>query len=144
MVSLLQWLVDFVVKTMKRPDMVELDKEWTILEKVKTVIIDELEKNIGLLTAKLALCETQANVERDAGDKFNDIVKPFYIKSKKILSTLETKASAAKRKFTEMCVCCCCGYCCCGLLWLLLLLCCCRRHSSSLSFLCGQLATIIA
>eukprot|EP00750_Incisomonas_marina_P008131 INCI15254.1.p1 GENE.INCI15254.1~~INCI15254.1.p1 ORF type:complete len:538 (-),score=116.41 INCI15254.1:58-1524(-) len=101
-VSLLQWLVDFVTDTMQRKDMLELEKEWHILEQVKTVILEEVEKNLGLLAAKLSLCEAQAGIDRPAGDKFNDVVKPFVIKSKKLLSTLETKASAAKRKFTDL------------------------------------------
>jgi len=98
----MQWLVEFVKETMKRPDMLELEKEWAVIEKVKTVILEEIEKNIGLLKGKLQLCETQASLERPPQDRFNEVIKPFNIKSKKLLATLETKFNAAKRKFTEL------------------------------------------
>ena len=101
-VSLLQWLVDFVTDTMQRPDLLELEQDWHIVEKVKTCILDEMEKNIGLLEGKLTLCESQAGVECEAGDKFASVVQPFTIKSKKTLAELRTKFSAVQRKFTEM------------------------------------------
>lgn len=98
----MQWLVDFVKETMKREDMLELDKDWTALEQVKTVILEEIEKNLGLLHGKLQLCDAQAGVERPSNDRFNQVVKPFVIKSKELLDALETKFKAARRKFTEL------------------------------------------
>ncbi len=104
-VSLLEWLVEFVKETMKRDDMIEIDKDWKVLGPVRTVILSEIEKNIGLLQAKLQLCESQSAEERAPSDRFNEVVKPFVIKSRKSLQTLETKHKAATRMFTDLYTC---------------------------------------
>lgn len=100
--TLLQWIVKFVKETLKKPEMLDLDKDWTVLEPVKTVLVQDLVGNLDQIKAKLKLCEAQAAKEREPGDRFNDTMKPFIIKAKKASSTLETKLTAAKRKFTEL------------------------------------------
>jgi hypothetical protein len=101
-VSLMQWLVHFVVHTMKDEEMLKLDKDWHIISAVKTVLLSELDKNLNLLEGKVTMCEAALAEERGAGDKFNEVIKPFVLRSKQQIDLLKKKHSAIVRAFTEM------------------------------------------